>query len=235
MDVVQKIWGFCNVLKHDGVNYGDYIEQLTYLLFLKLSEEKGLALPEGFDWPALRAKSGTDLTDHYQSTLRELGKQRWSPQGIMSPGSPGMYEAQFYKALGPKYSDYAISNVPWYNPNAALTKRVEAAFNKQFPKEKLMFHALNVGFTFESLMIAADAFKRAGSTDGTALADAIRKTNIADRMMVGGPISFDAKGQNTQIASACIQNRGGQPVVVLPSSAAQAKPVFPVPGWTQRG
>ena len=167
--------------------------------------------------------------------VREMVKQRWSPQGIMSPGSPGMYEAQFYKALGPKYSDYAISNVPWYNPNAALTKRVEAAFNKQFPKEKLMFHALNVGFTFESLMIAADAFKRAGSTDGTALADAIRKTNIADRMMVGGPISFDAKGQNTQIASACIQNRGGQPVVVLPSSAAQMKPVFPVPGWTQRG
>ncbi|MBP9041627.1 MAG: SAM-dependent DNA methyltransferase [Anaerolineaceae bacterium] len=75
MDVVQKIWGFCNVLKHDGINYGDYIEQLTYLLFLKLAEEKGLSLPTGYDWPALREKSGTDLTDHYQATLRELGKQ----------------------------------------------------------------------------------------------------------------------------------------------------------------
>jgi len=75
MDVVQKIWGFCNVLKHDGINYGDYIEQLTYLLFLKLAEEKGLSLPAGYDWPALREKSGTDLTDHYQAKLRELGKQ----------------------------------------------------------------------------------------------------------------------------------------------------------------
>ena len=166
--------------------------------------------------------------------VRELVKQRWSPQGIISPGSPGMYEAQFYKALGNKYSDYAISNVPWYNPKAALTKRVEAQFKKQFPKEQLMFHALNVGFTFEAMMVAADAFKRAGSTEGAALNDAIHKTDIAERMMVGGPIKFDAKGQNTQIASACIQNRNGLPTVVLPKDAAQMAPVFPVPGWQAR-
>lgn len=166
--------------------------------------------------------------------VRELVKQRWSPQAIMSPGSPGMYEAQFFKALGNRYSDYCISNVPWYNPKANLTQRVEAAFKKQFPKENLQFHALNVGFTFEALMIAADAFKRAGSTDGTALANAIRQTNIADRMMIGGPISFDAKGQNTQIASACIQNRDGLPTVVLPKSAAVKPPVFPVPAWDKR-
>lgn len=166
--------------------------------------------------------------------VRELVKQRWAPQGIVSPGSPGMYEAQFYKALG-KYSDYCVSNVPWYDPKAALSQRVEAAFAKQFPREKLMFHALNVGFTFEAVMVAADAFKRAGSTDGTKLADAIRATSITERMMIGGPIRFDAKGQNTQIASACIQNRNGAPSVVLPKSAAQSAPVFPMPGWQQRG
>ncbi len=166
--------------------------------------------------------------------VRELVKQRWSPQAILSPGSPGMYEAQFYKALGNRYSDYCISNVPWYNPKAELTRRVEAQFNKQFPQEKLMFHALNVGFTFEAMMIAADAFKRAGTADGAQLADALRKTNIAEHVMIGGPIQFDAKGQNTHIASACIQNRGGEPKVVLPQSAAQAKPVFPVPGWQER-
>jgi branched-chain amino acid transport system substrate-binding protein len=146
-----------------------------------------------------------------------------------------MYEAQFYKALGNKYSDYCIANIPWYNPKAPLTQRVEAVFRKQFPKESLMFHSLNVGFTYEAMMVAADAFKRAGSADGTVLADAIRKTDIAERMMVGGPIRFDAKGQNTQIASACIQNRGGRPVVVLPSTAAQMAPVFPVPDWQARG
>ncbi len=75
MDVVQTLWGFCNTLRHDGINYGDYIEQLTYLLFLKLADEKGLQLPQGHDWPTLRALSGTDLTDHYTETLRELGRQ----------------------------------------------------------------------------------------------------------------------------------------------------------------
>lgn len=63
MDVVQTLWGFCNTLRHDGINYGDYIEQLTYLLFLKLADEKGLDLPDGYNWPTLRALSGTDLND----------------------------------------------------------------------------------------------------------------------------------------------------------------------------
>jgi type I restriction-modification system DNA methylase subunit len=44
-DIVGKLWGFCNTLRHDGIDYGDYIEQLTYLLFLKMIEEKGLEIP----------------------------------------------------------------------------------------------------------------------------------------------------------------------------------------------
>src|SRR4029453_4667390 len=74
-DVVQKLWGFCHTLRHDGVDYGDYIEQITYLLFLKMADERGVILPSGCDWPALRAKSGTALTGHYQDTLRALGRQ----------------------------------------------------------------------------------------------------------------------------------------------------------------
>ncbi|MGH2396760.1 MAG: type I restriction-modification system subunit M N-terminal domain-containing protein, partial [bacterium] len=64
-DVVQKLWGFCNTLRHDGINYGDYIEQLTYVLFLKLADEKGLAVPKRYGWPTLRERSGTDLLEHY--------------------------------------------------------------------------------------------------------------------------------------------------------------------------
>lgn len=75
MDVVQKLWGFCNTLRHDGIGYGDYIEQLTYLLFLKLAEEKGLTIPNGYDWAGLRARSGTELLDHYIETLRALGRE----------------------------------------------------------------------------------------------------------------------------------------------------------------
>ncbi len=74
-DIVGKLWGFCHTLRHDGIDYGDYIEQLTYLLFLKMIEEKGMEIPSEYAWSALREKSGTDLTDHYMATLRGLGKQ----------------------------------------------------------------------------------------------------------------------------------------------------------------
>jgi branched-chain amino acid transport system substrate-binding protein len=161
---------------------------------------------------------------------REMVKQRWYPMGVVSPGSPGMYEEQFYKTLG-KLSEHCISNVPWYNPNAPLTKVVEKAFLKQNPKDKLVFHGLNAGFTFEAILIAADSFKRARSTDPKTLADAIRQTNIADKMMLGAPIKFNAKGQVEGIGSACVQNLNLLPTVVLPAAAATAKPVFPAPDY----
>ncbi|HLS84778.1 MAG TPA: ABC transporter substrate-binding protein, partial [Burkholderiales bacterium] len=159
---------------------------------------------------------------------REMVKQRWNPMGIVSPGSPGMYEEQYFKALG-KLSEYSISNVPWYNPNAPMTKIVEKAFLKRNPKDKLVFHGLNVGFTFEALLVAADSFKRAKSTDPKVLRDAIAQTNIADKMTLGGPIKFNAKGQVEGIGSACVQNLKGLPTPVLPKEAAVAKPVFPAP------
>ncbi len=73
-DIVGKLWGFCHTLRHDGIDYGDYIEQLTYLLFLKMIEEKGVEIPVDYSWAVLREKSGTDLLEHYVDILRELGK-----------------------------------------------------------------------------------------------------------------------------------------------------------------
>ena len=75
-DVVQKLWGFCHTLRHDGIDYGDYIEQLTYLLFLKMADERGVEVPKNCDWPTLYKQSGTDLTDHYVDVLRTLSKQK---------------------------------------------------------------------------------------------------------------------------------------------------------------
>jgi len=74
-DVANKLWGFCHTLRHDGIDYGDYIEQITYLLFLKMANEKELSLPKGTDWVHLRKHSGTDLADAYVDALRTLGKQ----------------------------------------------------------------------------------------------------------------------------------------------------------------
>ena len=71
-DIVQKLWGFCHTLRHDGVDYGDYIEQLTYLLFLKMADEKDVEIPRGCGWDSLKRRSGVDLTDHYNEVLRKL-------------------------------------------------------------------------------------------------------------------------------------------------------------------
>ena len=74
-DVVQKLWGFCHTLRHDGIDYGDYIEQITYLLFLKMADERSVELPAGCDWAHLKLLSGVALTDGYPTMLRDLGKQ----------------------------------------------------------------------------------------------------------------------------------------------------------------
>ena len=165
--------------------------------------------------------------------VREMVKQRWEPMGLISPGSPGMYDEQFYKVLG-KYADYAITAVPWYDPKSDMAHQVEAAFKAQFPSDRFEGYAFNVGFTFEAILIAADAFKRAGSAEPAAMLAALRTTHIEKHMMVGAPIGFDAKGQNNGVGSAAIQNRGQRPVVILPAASAEEKPVFPVPGWTKR-
>jgi type I restriction enzyme M protein len=74
-DVVSKLWGFCHTLRHDGIDYGDYIEQITYLLFLKMADERGVQIPDRCDWVFLKALSGVELTDEYPRMLRELGRQ----------------------------------------------------------------------------------------------------------------------------------------------------------------
>ncbi len=74
-DVAARLWGFCHTLRHEGVDYGDYIEQVTYLLFLKMAEERAIELPKGCSWDGLRNESGTDLLDQYVEMLRTLGRQ----------------------------------------------------------------------------------------------------------------------------------------------------------------
>ncbi len=79
--IVQRLWNYCNVLRDDGVSYGDYVEQLTYLLFLKMADEqtkppykKSSIIPEDYAWPSFQKLDGSALENHYRETLVELGK-----------------------------------------------------------------------------------------------------------------------------------------------------------------
>jgi branched-chain amino acid transport system substrate-binding protein len=160
---------------------------------------------------------------------RELVKQRWTPQGILSMG-PGWYEDQYLKTLG-KLSDGPIGFNPWQDPNKRLTPILEAALAKAYPGVNLN---TNQVFTFEALLVAADAHKRAGSADPKALADAIRTTKITDNVSIGGGIQFNAKGQNDKVGDGATQNRGGKNVVLAPKAAANAKPEWPMPSYLSR-
>ena len=79
--LVRKLWNYCDILRDDGLSYGDYVEQLTYLLFLKMAAEQARPpfnreriVPEGRDWPSLLSKDGEELEAHYLRILNELGR-----------------------------------------------------------------------------------------------------------------------------------------------------------------
>ncbi len=81
-NIISKVWGMCNPLRDDGVSYGDYLEQLTYLIFLKMSDEyskppynKETGIPEGYTWQDMNSLKGAELEEQYKNTLEKLGEQ----------------------------------------------------------------------------------------------------------------------------------------------------------------
>ncbi|MDA1006500.1 MAG: type I restriction-modification system subunit M N-terminal domain-containing protein, partial [Verrucomicrobia bacterium] len=81
--IISKVWSFCTTLRDDGVGYGDYLEQLTYLIFLKMADEYGrppykrdVGVPKKYAWPALKPLKGAELEVHYVETLRALGTEK---------------------------------------------------------------------------------------------------------------------------------------------------------------
>jgi type I restriction enzyme M protein len=107
--LVQKPWNYCNVLRDDGMSYGDYVEQLTYLLSLKMADERSRPpyhqlspIPAAYAWSALLAKDGDALFERNRQTLEALGKQ---------PGTLALIGATLSRALGRRRS--AVRGLSW--------------------------------------------------------------------------------------------------------------------------
>ena len=80
--IISKVWGMCNPLRDDGISYGDYLEQLTYLIFLKMSYEyskppykRESGIPAGYTWADMNSLKGAELQEKYESILDRLGKE----------------------------------------------------------------------------------------------------------------------------------------------------------------
>lgn len=191
---------------------------------LDLSAAVAAARSSGADalWTVSRTDDAIRIT-------RELIRQQWSPKIIMSSNA-GLHDAPYRNALK-EFADYAITFAPFYDPNKPLAKQLKALQLKTHAGVPL--GTLQV-YSFEAVLIALDAFARAGSADPDRLAAALRTTRITRNVSPGAAITFDARGQNAALRLVAIQNLRGEGRVVLPDSAAEAVPVFPAPGWSER-
>lgn len=73
--LVRKLWQYCNVLRDDGLSYPDYVEQLTYLLFLKMSDEReGGPVPPEYGWHSLEQLDAEAMHQQYARILAALGE-----------------------------------------------------------------------------------------------------------------------------------------------------------------
>lgn len=105
--IVQRAWNYSNVLRDDGVSYGDYVEQLTYLLFLKMDHEQTKApynkqsqIPKELDWSTLVSKEGDELEVQYRHILETLGKGKGLLGVIFRKSPPRDMDWNGYRCQG---------------------------------------------------------------------------------------------------------------------------------------
>ena len=168
--------------------------------------------------PVVRATTGILL-------LQELAKQRVETMGIVSPGTPGLYEKGQIDQLK-ELIENVMDNVPWVNFKNARSVKIAEEYAKRSGGKSF---DTNSGYSYEVIQVMADVFERAKTTDADAVVEAIKKTNFKDPIMVSaGPVVFNELGDNANASTAMIQIRDQKPQVVWPKDAAQTKYVFPV-------
>ncbi|HYB41623.1 MAG TPA: ABC transporter substrate-binding protein, partial [Candidatus Methylomirabilis sp.] len=168
--------------------------------------------------PVVRPTSGILL-------LQELVKQRVESMGVISPGTPGLYEKGQIDQLK-ELIENVMDNVPWPNFKNPRTVRVADEYARRSGGKTF---DTNSGYSYEAVQIIADVFERARVTEADAVVEAIKKTNYPDPIMVSaGPVVFNDAGDNANASTAMIQIREQRPQVVWPREAAQTRFVFPV-------
>ncbi len=167
-----------------------------------------------------------------QLLLPEIRKQKVEILGIVSPGSPGLYEAGQLAALKEDL-EYVMASVPWPNFKNPKTGAVAEEYRRRTEREtgKAKTFDTNSGYSYDGMFVIADILERALKLDDPdAIVDATKKTNYTGGLMqYGGPIVFNELGDNPNAIPTMIQILGRKPVAVWPKEAALQKFVFPRP------
>jgi len=162
---------------------------------------------------------------------REMFKQRFEVKGIIGAPSPGHYETEYITALG-KLAEYTLDAAPWYNTKDPEVQALAVEFEKKFNK----LFDLNAAYSYDAILVIADALERAASTSADKLVEALRTTQLTHHLMITrGPLQFNEKGDNIHAGLAFFQIQEGRVKVLFPEEYAEARPVFPVPPWSARG
>jgi len=157
--------------------------------------------------------------------LEELSRQRVDVMGVISPGAPGLYETRQIEQLKQRI-EHVMDNVPWPNYRSAAVQKIAAEYTKRTGK---LFDT-SASFTYEAILVIADALERGRSAEPDAFVDALRQTSFAGGINVAtGPIRFNEIGDNPNASTAMIQILGQKPRVVWPQEAAEQAFVFPRP------
>jgi branched-chain amino acid transport system substrate-binding protein len=158
--------------------------------------------------------------------LEELARQRADLMGIISPGAPGLYETRQIQQLKEKL-EYVMDCTVYANYAKPETQKIAVEYGKRSGGRH--FDASGA-YSYEAILVIADALERAASTDPDAVVAAIRKTSFAGGVTVStGPVVFNEVGDNPNASTAMLQILGQQPRVVWPKDAAERRFVFPRP------
>lgn len=158
--------------------------------------------------------------------LEELAKQRVELMGIISPGAPGLYETKQIQLLRERI-EHVMDITVWPNYRLPATQRIASEYVKRSGGRN--FDA-SAAYTYEAMLVIADALERAASTDPDALVAAIKRTSFGGGITVStGPVVFNEVGDNPNASTAAIQILGQRPRLVWPKDAAEQRFVFPRP------
>ncbi|HYB44793.1 MAG TPA: ABC transporter substrate-binding protein [Candidatus Methylomirabilis sp.] len=158
--------------------------------------------------------------------LEELAKQRVEVMGVVSPGAPGLYETRQIQQLRERI-EYVMDSTVYANYRKPETQRIAPEYAKRSGGRN--FDASGA-YSYEAMLVIADALERAASTDPDAVVAAVKKTNFAGGVTVSsGPVVFNEVGDNPNASTAMLQILGQKPRVVWPRDAAEQHFVFPRP------